>query len=60
MPNSEEKKIERNYVGEYYLGLVPNAPELPATPSDEIVAVSSDNKKEMIQSPFGYVYIRDR
>jgi len=57
---SEDKPqpIERNYEGEYYLGLIPNSPELPATRADIVLA--QDQTKELIQSPFGYVYLRDR
>ena len=54
----ENRDLERNYEGEYYLGLIPNSPELPATKADVIVA--QDKNKEMIQSPFGYVYLRNR
>jgi len=56
--NREMPIVEKNYAGLYSLGLIPNSYELPATKADKILATSSDGKKQLVDSPFGYTYVR--
>ena len=55
--NDEPETFEKNYLGLYLLGLIPNSPELPPTKSDKILA--RDYTHEMVESPFGLTYIRE-
>lgn len=54
----KEQNFERNYKGEYMLGLIPNSQELPPTRADIIIGYSPT--KELVKSPFGYIYERNK
>jgi hypothetical protein len=55
---SENVSVEKNYAGLYALHLIPNSYELPATKADKILATSTTGDSELVESPFGWTYVR--